>query len=221
MFNSWTLRTTRLHYFSAMPFFEGLGFGLATVILIGPVFFTLLKAALEHGVRGGVLVALGIIASDLLIVLICFSGLARVLQHWITGPWMAIAACVLLAGLGIRYLITQQVMPNTDLKHREKSLLTLFVSGFLINFINPFVVAVWLGLVMHATGKFAAGNGVLFFLLGALLGIFLTDLTKALLAPRLKPILSPATLKRVHRVIGIALLGFSIRALVHAVQHWD
>jgi len=221
MVNSWTLRTAPPHYFSAMPFLEGLGFGLATVILIGPVFFTLLKAALEQGARGGLLVALGIIASDLLIVLICLSGPARVLQHWITGPWMAIAAGVLLAGLGFRYLIAPQVMPDTDGMHRGKRPFTVFASGFLVNFINPFVFAVWLGLVMHATGKFAAGKGVLFFLLGVLLGIFLTDLTKALLAPRLKPILSPVTLKRVHTIIGMALLGFSMRAFVHAVQQWD
>lgn len=221
MVNSWTLRTARLHYFSAMPFLEGLGFGLATVILIGPVFFTLLKAALEQGMRGGLLVALGIIVSDILIVLICLSGPARVLQHWITGPWMAIAAGLLLAGLGLRYLIAPQVMPDTDRMHRGKRPLTVFASGFLVNFINPFVFAVWLGLVMHATGKFAAGKGVLFFLLGVLLGIFLTDLAKALLAPRLKPILSPATLKRVHTIIGIALLGFSMRAFVHAVQQWS
>jgi len=221
MFDSCALSTARRPYFSAMPFLEGLGFGLATVILIGPVFFTLLKAALEHGVRGGVLVALGIIASDMLIVLICLSGVARVLRHWIAGPWMAIAAGALLAGLGIRYLFAPQVMLNADVKPRGKSLHTCFTSGFVVNFINPFVLAVWLGMVMHANGKFSAGNGVLFFLVGALLGIFITDVAKALLAPRLKPILMPATLKRVHAVIGIALLGFSVRAFVHAAQHWN
>ncbi len=215
------LCTTQPTYFSAMPFLEGLGFGLATVILIGPVFFTLLKAALEHGARGGVLVALGIICSDLLIVLICLSGVARVLQQWIVGPWMAIAAGALLAGLGIRYLIAPQLMPDADASQRRMSRLALFASGFVVNFINPFVFAVWLGLVMHAAGRFAAVNGMSFFLGGALAGILITDLAKALLAPRLKPILSPATLKRVHAIIGIALIGFGLRALVHAAQHWD
>ncbi|MBK8228608.1 MAG: LysE family transporter [Flavobacteriales bacterium] len=204
-----------------MPFLEGLGFGLATVILIGPVFFTLLKAGLEQGVRGGVLVAMGIICSDLLIVLICLSGVARVLQQWIVGPWLAIAAGALLAGLGIRCLIAPQLMPNADASQRRVGHLALFVSGFVVNFLNPFVFAVWLGLVMHAAGRFTAGNGTSFFLAGALAGIFITDLAKALLAPRLKPALSPGTLKRVNAVIGIALLGFGLRAFVHAAQHWD
>ena len=204
-----------------MPFIEGLGYGLATVLLIGPVFFTLLKASFEHGAKGGIAVALGIITSDVLIVVILCSGLASALTDLLNGAWMAIAAGVILAAMGIRYMMA----PNDGMYARArlsgKGALALFTSGFLVNFINPFVFAIWLALVMHVSGAHPTGEGSLPFLVGALLGIFITDIGKAVLAPQLKQLLTPSMLKKVHVIIGIALLLFSIRAFVYAVQHWD
>ncbi len=204
-----------------MPFIEGLGCGLATALLIGPVFFTLLKASLEHGAKGGVAVALGIIVSDILIVMILHSGLARALSDLLNGAWMAIAAGLILAGLGIRYIIAQNDGMNTHARLDGKGALGLFTSGFLVNFINPFVFAVWLGLVIHASSAHPTVQGSTLFLVGALLGIFFTDMGKAVLAPRLKSALSPSVLKKVHVIIGAALVLFSIRAFVYALQHWE
>ena len=53
-----------------MPILEGLGYGVVTAFLIGPVFFTLLRAAMDYGFWGGVSVAVGIIASDILVAVI-------------------------------------------------------------------------------------------------------------------------------------------------------
>ena len=46
-----------------MAFLKGYGIGLAMVIFIGPVFFTLLKTTLKYGMTGGMLAAAGIITS--------------------------------------------------------------------------------------------------------------------------------------------------------------
>lgn len=57
-----------------MHILAGLGLGLATALLLGPVFFTLLRAALAHGFLGGAWVAAGIIVSDVVALLLCASG---------------------------------------------------------------------------------------------------------------------------------------------------
>ncbi|MBK6777953.1 MAG: LysE family transporter [Flavobacteriales bacterium] len=59
--------------------------GLATALLLGPVFFTLLRAALAHGFKGGALVALGIFSSDVLALSICAIGARAVLGEAVNG----------------------------------------------------------------------------------------------------------------------------------------
>lgn len=203
-----------------MAFWEGLLFGFATVLLIGPVFFTLLKASLDHGVPGGVAVAFGIIASDIIVVLICLSGLVALVEVWVTGPWMAVAGGGLLVCLGVRYIIRPSTVIDRSVRISSKDLGKLFASGFLVNFVNPFVFVVWIGLTVHAINVHGQGNGERLFLLGVLSGILLTDLAKAVLAQRLRPLLTSTVLERVHLIIGLALLLFSIRVFIHAFVHW-
>lgn len=204
-----------------MPFLEGLGYGLATVLLIGPVFFTLLKAALDHGAKGGIAVAAGIIVSDIAIVVICLSGLATALEEWITGPWMAVAAGLILLGLGVRYIVRPMVRMERPVRAFGRSAAGSFTAGFLVNFVNPFVFAIWIAAVLHATHVHGTGSGAHAFLIGMLTGILLTDLIKALLAPQLRPFLTPRALKRTFLGIGIAMLLFSFRVFVHAAHGWN
>lgn len=206
--------------FSAMPLLEGILYGLATTLLIGPVFFTLLKASLDHGVRGGFAVALGIIASDMLIVLICLTGLVRLVQQWMDGPWMALVAAVILVFLGVAYLFKRSSEQSDQVRFGGRNAIALFVSGFLVNFVNPFVFVIWIGFTWHATATHGSGTGTWAFLAGVLLGIFFTDILKATLAPRLRSILSSQGLRRVYIAIGVILLLFSVRLFVHAIRAW-
>lgn len=203
-----------------MSFITGLGYGLATALLIGPVFFTLLKASLVHGARGGILVALGIIVSDVVVVLICASSFRTLLHDPINSMAMALCASVILAALGIRYLLARVVDASAQGRPDGRSALSHFTSGFLVNFINPFVFGVWFALVAHANMAHQQDRGVTLFLCGVLTGIFASDVAKVLLAQRLKPLLSPLVLRKVHIGIGIALLLFSARALLHAWTLW-
>lgn len=203
-----------------MPFLEGVGFGLATVLLIGPVFFTLFKAALDHGVKGGIAVALGVIVSDITIVAICLSGLVIALERWVTGPWMAVLAGLILLALGVRYIVQPVLSMEQPVHAFGRSAVGLFAAGFLVNFVNPFVFAIWIAAVLHATEDHGAGAGTITFLAGMLSGIFVTDLVKAFLAPRLKLFLTPNALKRTYLVIGIAMVLFSIRVFIHAMKGW-
>lgn len=201
-----------------MSFFDGSGYGIATALLIGPVFFTLLKAALDHGARGGVVVAFGIIASDIVVVLICLSGLAPLLEQFSSGRLVAMGGGVILLVLGIRYIVRPVVQVERPIGITSRTTVGLFISGFLVNLLNPFVFVIWIALFVHARNAHGDGHGLYSFLLGTLSGIFLTDIGKAYLAHRLRPLLEPRILKRVYLAIGVALLLFSVRVFVHAAR---
>jgi threonine/homoserine/homoserine lactone efflux protein len=202
------------------PFIAGLGYGVATVVLIGPVFFTLLKAALDHGVRGGVAVASGIIISDVLIVSICSTSAFHLFKSsHAYSSYLGFAAALVLIVVGTRYLLAARKMKPVHTKPTGRALLGQFTAGFLVNFVNPFVFIIWIALSLHAVQTYGEGWGKWLFLVGVLSGIFATDLLKASFAPRLRGFLNPQRLQWVHAGIGIILFVFALRVLYYAFTH--
>ncbi len=203
-----------------MPFWEGLGFGLATALLIGPVFFTLLRASLDHGSRGGVSVAFGILVSDLLIAIICTTGTIALFRQSVKDEWIALASGIILVVLGVIYIVRPELNMDENVRLGRKNALGLMTSGFLVNFVNPFVFVIWIGFSLHASSAYGPGDDEWIFLGAILLGIFISDLTKALFAPKLRTLLSPVALKKVYRLIGIGMVLFSVRMFIHAALEW-
>lgn len=190
---------------------EGLGWGLATALLLGPVFFTLLRAALDHGFKGGVLVAVGIIASDILALFICATGARAVFGGVVDGQALALVGGILLFVLGLLYALRKprNGVPKPALRKRDA--LGLFTSGFLVNFVNPFVFAIWTGLALHGTNAYDHPSDRAGFFTAVLIGIFLCDLLKAWLAPRLARLLSEHVMRWVYRGIAFVLILSSAR----------
>ena len=200
-----------------MPFLEGLGYGLAMVLFIGPVFFTLLRASLTYGRGGGVAVATGIIVSDILAATICMTGAIKLLNREVEDEWIAVAAGCILLLLGVKYILRPSVDMTKDNRLKTRGVAGLFVSGFMVNFINPFVFVVWLAISIHATNRFKSEGDQWLFLSAVLIGLFSTALLKAVMAERLRRLLAPNVLKWVFISFGIIMIGFSIRAFLFAI----
>lgn len=200
-----------------MPFTEGFAYGLATILLIGPVFFTLLKAALDHGFNGGLAVAVGIIMGDILVVVICMTGSVAFLEQQMDSLALVLVAGSILLLLGLKYLIRPNLDTECRSTLRKRDALSLISAGFLVNFVNPFVFVIWIGLTMHAGSTFGEGTPQWHFLIGALCAIFFTDIIKAALAPKLRSVLNRHVLTWVYRIIGVVMIGFAIRVFLLAL----
>jgi threonine/homoserine/homoserine lactone efflux protein len=194
-----------------MNFAEGYLLGLGMIIFIGPVFFLLLSSTLKCGFMPGFMVALGIIISDIVCVLVCKYGLAPYLRYPESNFWIALAGGILLIGIGIKY------MRADKMEHEEKIVLpkhyyiAFFIKGFLINFVNPFVFMVWLGLIKYAEQKTEINTAV--FLISVLLGIFTTDFLKVVLAKQIKRYIQPSILQWIYRIFGFILIVFGLRMI--------
>lgn len=199
-----------------MAFLKGYGIGLAMVIFIGPVFFTLLKTTLKYGATGGMLVAAGIILSDVLCVLLCSFGAIPFFKNPANQLGLAIAGCLVLFGLGLKYLLKPSLNTDAGELPRAAHYTTFFAKGFVVNFVNPFVFVVWIGIIGIARAEYGVTLNLLLFLSAILLGIFTTDMLKVLFAHRLKPYIRPEYLKNIYRVIGIALIAFGVRMAWYA-----
>ena len=195
-----------------MVFVEGFLLGLSFVVFVGPVFFTLLQSTLSDGRKAGLMVALGILVSDIVAVAICLLGANVIFQDKTNNYYIGIAGAVLLFLLGAKYIL-RPGKATIKLQNNTIGLAGYFAKGFLVNFVNPFVIAVWLGVITYADTKYGMGTDLYIFLAAALLAIIITDSTKVLLAHRLKFFLNDDKLKTIYRVIGVALVGFGLSIL--------
>lgn len=198
-----------------MAFLEGFATGLAFIVFLGPVFFTLLRSSLEHGFRSGFSVALGIFTSDVVCVVLLYGlGVTDFIMNPNNQFYISIVGSLILIGLGLKYMVHPVSEVETkDISTKRGHYVGFFVRGFLVNFVNPFVFVVWIGVISLAGSRYAVGEGILWFLAGTLFSILCTDTAKAAFASVVKSLLKPVWLGWTYRIIGVVLVGFGIRLL--------
>ena len=199
-----------------MSFFQGYLAGLALIVLIGPVLFVLIQATLEYGKASGFMVAFGIFVSDIIAVLLVAYGASGFFQDADNQFWLALGGGAILLGLGIKYVISPGMKEPKELKVTRKDLLGFFIKGFAVNFINPFVFMVWIGIIGGADAD--PEINLFWFLSGTLLGILTLDSLKVVFAHKIRPLLQPKVLKVIFRISGILLILFGLWALAWAIM---
>ncbi|MGY3793470.1 LysE family translocator [uncultured Aquimarina sp.] len=195
-----------------MSFIEGFLIGLAMVIFVGPVFFLLLNSSFEYGMKAGISVALGIIVSDIVCVILCYYGISKFITASHNQFWIGVIGSCILFGLGINYLLKKPHISN-NLAIDSKKGSTFFIKGFSVNFFNPFVFVVWIGVFKYGSQKYFETLELYMFLSAVLMGILTTDLLKVFLSDKLKRFISVDRLKVFFRITGAVLLIFSFRLL--------
>ena len=192
----------------------GILLGLSTLLFIGPVFFYLIKSTLEHGIFAGISVAIGIIIGDIIYVLLIVEGLAVIIDDYQYKKWFALFGGLLLMMLGLKYIFRPTPRNRIQDKLSVKSFWIYAVNGFLLNFVNPFVLAVWIGFFSINQSKFQDKSSIVISLSITLFVIFATDCLKVLFAQKLKPYIKNERLKVVYKFFGIIMILFGIRLLM-------
>jgi threonine/homoserine/homoserine lactone efflux protein len=200
------------------PIFKGLLLGLILSISLGPVIFAILKQSITNGRKAGYIFVAGVSTSDiglLLIANIFTSIFLLVLDH---KAFIAMAGAGFLLLLGLYTLFFKKIKIEYDEKGEEKvfrkrDYLGIYISGFLMNTLNPSVFIFWFAWTA-AIGASAAetNNPVQYkFLVFAtcLVFLLLSDLIKVALASRLRPSLTEKKLIWINRISAIIILVFS------------
>ena len=210
-----------------MPFLEGIVYGLVLMLIIGPSFFYLIRVSIKKGFIRAVAFACGIMVSDLLVIAAIFLGLSKFLEQESYQTIASFIAGVVIFILGIRNLTAARHAPpevEDDLDDETKApnggqamlsrigLFGFFLKGIAINGMNPFTVVLWITVLATVTARndYTTADFTLF--LGGLITVIMTaDFLKAYLAHKLSNILTPNTLHRIDKVLGVIFLLLSIR----------
>lgn len=208
------------------PVVKGLLSGLAYGLLIGPLFFMNIRTTLSQGMRHGVALVAGAFTSDMLLVLGSWWGagqLAAITSESHFQRWFGLVCGLLLFGFGLSAVWPRKrdfLQTNGASKPVAKRRFT-FLQGFSINMSNPSNWIFWLGVATAARAEAPDGSEhyVRFFMAAALIALFATDLSKALLAHQIGRRLKPGVPEKIVGVAGLILMGVSIWILVRVAQN--
>ena len=203
------------------PIVKGFGLGMILAISVGPVIFTILKQSINNGQKGGFSFVAGVWFSDILLVILSnmFSTLVMSALEFKTTIGYVGAAFVI--SLGIYYLFFKKVYLGEDknvvlLQFGKKAFTKAFMSGFIINTLNPSVMLFWL---INATA-FAASHTVSerIVIFSICLGVnILADILKVVLAAKVRHSLTPHNINIINKVSGTILIGFGL-AIIYGIK---
>ncbi len=196
----------------------GLLLGLALVFSVGPVIFTIIKLRINYGIVSAFYFISGVWLSDLLWVVTAnlFSELLNaLLSH---KKEIGIAGGVFLISLGLYYLFFKKYHPKEDaegIKIKGSTHIKLFVTGFLINTLNPGVIALWFGAATKAV-SYSFHQTLMTF--SICLGLNITaDIFKIRLAGKLKKKLTNKNIMLINKISGLLFVAFGVVLLLGAV----
>lgn len=194
---------------------KGVLVGLFMAISVGPTLFAIIRYSLDFSYKAGVAFVLGVSVSDALYVLI--ANVAASWLHLLT-PYqkhIAFGGAVALMSIGIFGLL-RKLKPKrpsaVQIAISGGDLMKIWLSGFLVNTLNPGVLITWLGAVTIIANTTALYRFILF---GTALAIILgIDFTKVFLAEKIKGMLTVRKVIYVQRFSAVCLLLIGIALFV-------
>jgi len=196
---------------------KGLAMGLLLAISVGPVIFTIIKQSINNGKEGGFSFVAGVWLSDLLWII-----LSNIFSEFVTRLLdfkkpIGIAGSLFLISMGVFYVFFKKVKlhpQDIKLPPLEKSdHARIALQGFLINTLNPAVMAFWLTSATAIAVTHTWQERIIIFSTCFFLNVS-ADIGKVVLAGKLRSKLNVHNIKVINRVSGSILITFGTVLLV-------
>ncbi len=193
---------------------EGLLTGFVLSMMLGTVFFALIKNSLAFGPKTGVFIATGVIICDIMFISLAllsqpFADFLKQYKHEVS-----IGGGILLLIFGI--FMMAQSKPNMEAGKvfGQGSNWFYIGNGFLLNVVNPVNFFVWLGISSSLTIQFQYDiNDKIIFFTASLFSIFFAEIGIALFASKLRKWVTPTILQRVNQISGLVFIGVGLKLI--------
>lgn len=200
--------------------------GFFMAFMIGPVFFALIKTSILKGARAAIAFDVGVLLSDVAFMVIAYYGSRSLLEQIKDDPRLFLIGGLVLIVYGIITYLDKNNKKEMDENEvpipQNNNYFRLIVNGFFLNFINIGVLAFWLGMIVVVGPTLDMNPQSIFYYFGTILiGYFLTDIGKIVLAKQLKNKLTPLVIYRIKRGMGILLIVFGAFFMMKSVLPKD
>ena len=198
----------------------GLLLGLALVFSVGPVIFTIIKLRINYGLSSAFYFISGVWLSDIFWVVT--ANATSTLMESLTVYKVPIGTTggIFLIGLGLYYLFFKKYHSKQEMDEgviiASSTHARLFITGFLINTLNPGVIALWLAAATKSISSTLQEKIVTFSI--CLSMNIAADIFKINLAGKLRNKLNDKNITIVNKISGGMFLAFGI-ALIAGVWY--
>lgn len=200
--------------------FKGLAMGLLLALSVGPVIFTIIKQSINNGRSGGFSFVIGVWISDFLLVVLSNAFSEMVTRLLDFKMQIGIVGSAFLIGMGIFYLFFKKVhLHPEDISLpplRGSDHAKIVIQGFLLNTLNPAVMAFWLTAATAIAVTHSVRDRIIIFTTALILNMS-ADVLKVTLAGKLRKKLTIKNIRLINKISGLILLIFGAVLLLGVV----
>lgn len=196
--------------------------GMFLALLIGPVFFSLLRTSLNKGFAWGAMFAIGIALSDIIYIVITYTGISQLINNENFKQGLGLIGGAIMIIFGLAYILKKSKTSSSETEIPDaKDKMLYILKGMGMNAISPAVPFFWIGVVGFVTLEAKLkGSEVMVFYIFVITTTFLTDLSKAYLANKLSHIINDKFIHKLNIAAGIGLLIFGVKLLYEVARNF-
>ena len=198
----------------------GFSSGAVMCLTLGTVFFSLIQNSVDNGYRSGMKISFGVIASDTLFIFFAVFGTSFLPHFEQFDTYLRCFSAVLLLLLGAQSVFRQaprMAYPKT----RFGNFVYYFVTGFLLNALNPANFVIWVSVSAYLKGVMRYSLALEAWYFGAsLVAIFATQLFISAFAHRLKRYFNDRLLTLINQLSGSVFMLAGTYLIYVQVTKW-
>lgn len=197
--------------------------GILLCFMIGPVFFVLLETAAVKGFRAAMVFDLGVVTADFVFIAIAYFSSYRLINNIKDEPALFIFGGLIMVSYGVISFVklkraSKNIDETVEVELIKKNYGSLFVKGFLLNFINVGVLGFWLLIFITFGPRLELKTSRLMVFFTAVIATYLiVDIIKMLLAKKLKNKMTPINILKIKKITSIILVIFGVTIML---QGW-
>lgn len=189
----------------------GLGAGIISSFLTGPVFFAMIKTSIEKGFMAGFSLAVGVIISDLILIGLVLFGSQFLVYQDSFDKYIGVFGGIFLLAVGIYYLFSKVSLNYENNNIMKISKRGYLIKGFLMCILTPSTLMFWIivsGIIsVKLNNRF---NEKLFCFFIAMATQLAIDSLKSYYSSKLRYHIKENTLSKLNKVAGVIIIAFAI-----------
>ncbi|WP_316734444.1 LysE family translocator [Pedobacter aquatilis] len=189
----------------------GIGAGIISSFLTGPVFFAMIKTSIEKGFKAGFSLAVGVIISDVILISIVLFGSQFFDYKEDFDKYIGTIGGAFLLAVGIYYLISKITVQYDNSTLQKVSKRGYVLKGFLMCILTPSTLMFWIivsGIISVKLNNMLNEKLVCFFI--AMSTQLAIDGAKSFYSSKLRYRIKEDALKKLNKIAGVIIIFFAV-----------
>lgn len=189
----------------------GLGAGLISSFLTGPVFFSMIKTSIEKGFKAGFSLAVGVIISDVILIGLVLFGSQFLVYQDSFDKYVGFIGGAFLFAVGLYYLFATVAINYENNTLQKVSKRGYLLKGFLMCILTPSTLMFWI--IVSSIISVKLNNRLdekLFCFFIAMSTQLTIDGLKSYYSSKLRYRIKESALRTLNKVAGIIIILFAI-----------